>query len=107
MILSSLIIGVIALVGAYSAGLTRTWVGTGAATGIVLYLCVVALPSCHFLFDSMAGLAIILAMWAIYTTFIHRILSDARRCSSVVAGRRALMWQWGRFTFGVAVGVSC
>ncbi len=107
MIVLTLIIGIIALVGAHMAGLTTTWLGTGAATAIVLMLCISALPACHFLFDSNAGLAVVLGIWLTYTTVLHRLLADGHRSSPIAAEhRRAFVWQWGRYTVGVAMGVS-
>jgi hypothetical protein len=107
MIILTLIIGIVALVGAHMAGLTATWLGTGTATAIVLMLCISALPACHFLFDSSVGLAVVLGIWLTYTTVLHRLLADSRRSSPPVAEhRRAFVWQWGRYTVGFAMGVS-
>jgi hypothetical protein len=104
MIIITIIIGIIALLGARAAGITDTWLGTGAVTAALLYLIIAAVPYLHCLFDS---LWLCLMLWAILTTFYHRLLADARRQTPVVVGRRSgFVWQLGRYTVGVAVGVT-
>lgn len=105
MIPLSIIIGIIAIIAAHQAGLTATWLGTGSVTSLVLFMCILALPQCHWLFDSMAGFAIVVALWVAYTTLVYRLLSDKRRCAPMHAdARRFVMWRMGRrvFVMGVA-----
>lgn len=104
MIIITIIIGIIALLAAREAGITSTWLGTGAVTAILLYLIIAAVPYLHCLFDSLWLVAI---LWAILTTFYHRLLADARRQSPMHVGRRSgFVWTLGRYTVGVAVGVT-
>jgi hypothetical protein len=107
MLLVTIITGIIAIIAAYSAGITSTWIGTGSVTGIVLFLAIAALPQCHFLFDSGVGAFVIVAMWAIYTTFVHRLLSNARRRTPISAGHRSVIaWQFGKNRLALAWEVA-
>lgn len=101
MIIVTIIIGIIALTAARAAGITDTWLGTGAVTGIILYMAIAALPQAQWLFDN---LWLCIALWGMATTFYHRLLTDARRCAPINTGRRAVLWRWGRYV--VAVGVT-
>lgn len=104
MIIITVIIGIIALLAARASGLTDTWLGTGAIAALILYMLIAALPQAQWLFDSLWLCAV---LWAMLTTFYHRLLADARRQTPVVAGRRSgFVWQLGRYTVGVAVGVT-
>lgn len=103
MIIIAIIIGIIALLAARAAGITDTWLGTGAVAALILYMLIASLPQAHWLFDTPL---LTLAMWAMLTTFYHRLLADDRRQSPVVAGRRSgFVWTLGRYTVGIAVGV--
>lgn len=115
MIALTIIIGILALVAAYSAGLTQTWVGTSAVSAVVLLLAVAAIPGAWWLFDSVGGWVTALALWAIVTTFYHRLLcealpiaADRRRQTPVVELKRrhVIGWSFGRYQIGLAVGVS-
>jgi len=104
MIIITIIIGIIALLAARAAGITDTWLGTGAVAALILYMLIAALPQAQWLLDSLWLVAI---MWAMLTTFYHRLLADARRQTPAVVGRRSgFVWQLGRYTVGVAVGVT-
>ncbi len=104
MIIITVIIGIIALLAARASGLTDTWLGTGAIAALILYMLIAALPQAHWLFDTPL---LTLAMWAALTTFYHRLLADKRRCAPMRAGRRSgFVWTMGRYTVGVAVGVT-
>lgn len=104
MIIITVIIGIIALLAARAAGLTDSWLGTGAVTALILYMLIAALPQAQWLFDNLWLCA---ALWAIATTFYHRLLSESRRQTPVVVGRRSgFVWTLGRYTVGVAVGVT-
>ena len=104
MIIATIIIGIIALLAARAAGILDTWLGTSAVTALVLFLAISALPQAQWLFDNLWLCA---ALWAIATTFYHRLLADARRQTPVIVGRRSgMVWQFGRYTVGVAVGVT-
>ena len=104
MIIITVIIGIVALLAARAVGITGTWLGTGAVTAAMLYMLIAAVPYLHCLFDSLWLVAI---MWIALTTFYHRLLADARRQSPVVVGRRSgFVWTMGRYTVGVAVGVT-
>ena len=104
MIIVTVIIGIIALLAARAAGLTDTWLGTGAVAALILYMLIAALPQAQWLFDS---LWLCVLLWAMLTTFYHRLLADARRQTPVVVGRRSgFVWQLGRYTVGIAVGVT-
>ncbi len=104
MIIVTVIIGIIALLAARTAGITDSWLGTGAVAALILYMLIAALPQAQWLLDSLWLVAI---MWAMLTTFYHRLLSDKRRQSPVVVGRRTgFVWSFGRVTVGVAVGVT-
>lgn len=104
MIIITIIIGIIALLVARAAGITDTWLGTGVVAAFILYMLIAALPQAQWLFDSLWLVAI---MWAMLTTFYHRLLADARRQTPAVVGRRSgFVWQLGRYTVGVAVGVT-
>lgn len=104
MIIITVIIGIIALLAARAAGLTDTWLGTGAIAALILYMLIAALPQAQWLFDSLWLCAL---LWFALTTFYHRLLADARRQSPVVVGRRSgFVWQLGRYQVGVAVGVT-
>ena len=104
MIIATIIIGIIALLAARAAGILDTWLGTGAVTALVLFLAISALPQAQWLFDNLWLCA---ALWAIVTTFYHRLLSDALRSTPVIVGRRSgFVWSMGRYTVGVAVGVT-
>jgi hypothetical protein len=104
MIIITIIIGIIALLVARASGLTDTWLGTGAIAALILYMLIAALPQAQWLFDSLWLVAI---MWAMLTTFYHRLLADKRRCAPMRAGRRSgVVWSFGRVTVGIAVGVT-
>ena len=104
MIIVTIIIGIIALLAARAAGITGTWLGTGAVTALVLYIAISALPQAHWLFDNLWLCA---ALWAIATTFYHRLLTDARRQTPMIVGQRSgIVWQFGRYQAGFAVGVT-
>jgi len=104
MIIITVIIGIIALLSARAAGLTDSWLGTGAVAALILYMIIAALPQAQWLFDTLWLCAV---LWAILTTFYHRLLADARRQTPVVVGRRSgFVWSFGRVTVGVAVGVT-
>ncbi len=115
MIALTIIVGVAALVAAHSAGLTQTWVGTSAVSAVVLMLAIAAIPGAWWLFDGVGGWVTALALWAIVTTFYHRLLCEAapivmdrRRQTPVVELRKphVVHWRIGRYAFGVAVGVT-
>lgn len=107
MITLTIILGITALLGAYAAGLTQTWVGTSATSAIVLLLAIAALPDCHWLLQSAGGWLATALLWAMLTTFYHRLLADARRQAPMIVGRRSgFVWSMGRYTVGVAVGVT-
>lgn len=100
----TIIISIIALLSAKGAGLTQTWLGTGAVTAFILFFIMTAVPQCAVLFDS---LWIVFLVWAGATTFYHRILTGARRQAPLRVGRRSgVVWTFGRYTVGVAVGVT-
>lgn len=104
MIIATIIIGITALLTARAAGITGTWVGTGAVTAVVLFLVISALPQAHWLFDNLWLCAV---LWIIATTFYHRLLADARRQTPVNVGcRSGMVWQCGRYTVVIAVGVT-
>jgi len=104
MMIATILLGIIALSIAKAVGIMEWWIGTGSVTAIVLLLLIAALPQAHWLFDTPL---LTLAMWAALTTFYHRLLTDARRQTPVVVGRRSgFVWQLGRYTVGVAVGVT-
>lgn len=104
MIIATIIIGITALLTARAAGITGTWVGTGAVTAVVLFLAISALPQAYWLFDNLWLCA---ALWAIATTFYHRLLADARRCTPVVVGQRTgIVWQVGRYRLAFAMAVT-
>ena len=111
MIALTIIIGILALVAAYSAGLTQTWVGTSAVSAVVLMLAVAAIPGAWWLLDSVGGWVTALALWAIVTTFYHRLLGEAgpggadrRRQTPVVELKRrhVIGWAFGRYQVGIA-----
>ena len=104
MIIATIIIGIIALLAARAAGITDTWLGTGAVAALILYMVVAALPQAQWLFDNLWLCAV---LWAALTTFYHRLLADARRQAPMIVGRRSgFVWSMGRYTVGVAVGVT-
>jgi len=104
MIIITVIIGIIALLAARAAGITATWLGTGAVTLAMLYLIIAAVPYLHCLFDSLWLCAL---LWVVLTTFYHRLLADARRQSPMHVGRRSgFVWTLGRYQVGIAVGVT-
>ena len=98
MLIITILTGIIALMAAYHAGITSTWLGTGSVTGIVLLLAIAALPQCYWLFDSGLGALLTVAIWAVYTTFLHRMLTDKRRCAPMNADarRHVFVWKMGR-----------
>lgn len=115
MIIATIILGVIALLGAYAAGITQTWTGTAAASAFVLLLVISALPSTWWLFDSATGWFTALALWSIMTVIYHNLLSEAapttadhRRSTPAIELKRrhVVGWQFGRYTIGIAVGVT-
>jgi hypothetical protein len=107
MLIITIITGIIAIMAAYHAGITSTWIGTGSVTGIVLFLAIAALPSCHWLFDSGVGAFVIVGIWAAYTTFIHSLLTNARRRTPTNAGQRSVIaWQIGNARLAVAWEVA-
>lgn len=100
----TIIISVAALVSARAAGLTATWLGTGSVTALVLFFIMSAVPQCAVLFDS---LWLVVPVWAGTTTAYHRILTGKRRHAPMRAGRRSgIVWSFGRYTVGIAVGVT-
>lgn len=104
MIIATILISIIALTTAKSVGITSTWLGTGAVTALMLYMIITALPQAQWLFDSLWLCAV---LWAMLTTFYHRLLADQRRCTPTNAARRTgMVWQFGRYQVGVAVGVT-
>lgn len=104
MIIATIIIGIIALLAARAAGITGTWLGTGAVTAVVLFLAISALPQAQWLFDNLWLCA---ALWAIATTFYHRLLADARRQTPTNAGQRTgIVWQVGRYRLAFAMAVT-
>lgn len=104
MIIVTIIIGIIALLAARAAGIAGTWLGTSAVTALVLFLAISALPQAQWLFDSLWLCAV---LWGVLTTFYHRLLADARRQTPMHVGRRSgFVWTMGRYTVGVAVGVT-
>jgi predicted MFS family arabinose efflux permease len=115
MIALTIVLGIAALVTAYSVGITQTWAGTAATSAVVLLLVVAALPSAWWLFDSLAGWATAAALWAGCTALYHALLhvpapvvTDQRRQTPVVELRRrhVIGWQMGRYQVGIAVGVT-
>ena len=104
MIIATILLGIIALSIAKAVGIMEWWIGTGSVTAIVLLLVIASLPQVQWLFDTPL---LALAIWIIATTFYHRLLADARRQTPVIVGRRSgMVWQFGRYTVGVAVGVT-
>lgn len=104
MITATIIISIIALTAAKAAGITSTWLGTGAVTALILYMVIAALPGAQWMFDS---LWLCVVIWAGLTTFYHRLLADVRRQTPVNVGRRSFfLWSFGRYQVGVAVGVT-
>ena len=104
MIIITIIIGIIALLAARAAGILDTWLGTGAVTAVVLFLAISALPQAHWLFDNLWLCA---ALWAIATTFYHRLLADKRRQTPVIVGQRTgIVWQFGRYRLAFAMAVT-
>lgn len=104
MIIATIIIGIIALLAARAAGILDTWLGTGAVTAFVLFLAISALPQAQWLFDNLWLCA---ALWAIVTTFYHRLLSDALRSTPVIVGQRTgIVWQVGRYRLAFAMAVT-
>lgn len=115
MIALTIIIGILALIAAYSAGLTQTWVGTSAVSAVVLLLAVAAIPGAWWLFDSVGGWVTALALWVGCSTFYYRLLcaplpivTDQRRQTPAVELRRrhVIGWSFGRYQVGLAVGVT-
>lgn len=115
MIVLTIILGVTALLGAYAAGLMQTWIGTAATSAIVLLLVIAALPSAWWLFDDAAGWVTTLALWAITTALYHTLFHESapmvtgqRRSTPIVELKRrhVVGWQVGRYSVGVAVGVT-
>lgn len=103
----TIILGAIALLTAQAAGLTGTWIGTGSITAVIIFLVILAVPSAHFLFDSVWGFGVASLCWLVTTSFYHRLLTGKRRPSAIVAGQRAgFAWQWGRHYMAVVVGVT-
>ncbi len=111
MITLTIILGIVALWGAYSAGLTQTWVGTAAASAVVLLLAVAAIPSAWWLFDSVGGWVTALALWAGATAFYHCLLCDAapvvtdrRRQTPMIELKRrhVIGWSVGRYQVAFA-----
>lgn len=101
MITASIIIGIIALLAAHQAGITATWLGTGAVTGLIMLLCILAMPAVL-----VAGFWAIAALWAAVTTFYHVLLATTCRRAPVNAGQRsAFVWSFGRYRVAFAVGV--
>lgn len=104
MIIVTVIIGIIALLAARAAGLTDSWLGTGAVTLAMLYLIITAVPYLHCLFDS---LWLCVVLWVVLTTFYHRLLADARRRTPSVVGRRSgFVWAFGRYRLAFAMAVT-
>lgn len=104
MIIVTIIIGIIALLAARAAGIAGTWLGTGAVTALILYMVISALPQAQWLFDN---LWLCVALWAIATTFYHRLLADKRRQTPVIVGQRTgIVWQVGRYRLAFAMAVT-
>ena len=104
MIIATILLGIIALSIAKAVGIMEWWIGTGSVTAIVLLLVIASLPQVQWLFDTPL---LALAIWIIATTFYHRLLADARRQTPVNVGcRLGMVWQCGRYTVVIAVGVT-
>lgn len=104
MIIATILLGIIALSIAKAIGIMEWWIGTGSVTAIVLLMVIAALPQAHWLFDTPL---LTLALWAIATTFYHRMLADARRQTPVVVGQRTgIVWQFGRYRLAFAMAVT-
>lgn len=115
MITLTIVLGITALLGAYAAGLTQTWLGTAATSAVVLLLAAAAIPGAWWLFDSVGGWVTALSLWAIVTTFYHRLLcealpmvTDSRRQTPLfeLKRRHVIGWSFGRYQVGFAVGVT-
>lgn len=115
MLLLTITLGITLMLCAHSVDLTRHWLGTSAVTAVVMLLAIAALPSCAWLLQSAVGLATTALLWLVITTFYHRLLcesmptvTDRRRQTPMVELKRrhVAAWQFGRYTVGVAVGVS-
>lgn len=103
MLIITIVISIVALTAAKAAGITSTWLGTGAVSALMLYMIIAALPQAQWLFDS---LWLCVVFWVAMTTFYHRLLADQRRRAPINIGRRTgMVWQFGRYSVGVAVGV--
>jgi hypothetical protein len=118
MITLTILLGVIAMLAAYYAGLTERWIGTGAVTSIILLLTISGYAPVHFLFDTPDGWALTLLIWAVTTIFYHRLLTDERRSTTALrrsttatrrrapmvdVRRRLAIWQFGQRRLVVAV----
>lgn len=115
MIIITILLGIMALMGAYAAGITQSWLGTAATSAIVLLMAVAAIPGAWWLFDDAVGYACTMALWVASTAFYHRLLcaplpmrTDRRRQTPTIELKRrhVIGWSFGRYQVGVAVGVS-
>lgn len=115
MILLTIALGITLLVCAHYVELTRTWLGTSASAAVVMLLAIAALPDCHWLLQSAGGWLATALLWAIVTTFYHRLLhepapvvTDSRRQTPTIELRRrhVIGWSFGRYQVGFAVGVT-
>lgn len=115
MLLLTITLGITLVICAHAVGITDTWLGTSAATAVVMLLTIATLPDCQWLLQSAGGWLTTALLWAIVTTFYHKLLCDAlpvvtdrRRQTPMVELKRrhVIGWQFGRYSVGVAVGVS-
>jgi membrane protein implicated in regulation of membrane protease activity len=115
MLALTIALGITLMICARAVAITDTWLGTSAAAAVVMLLTITALPDCQWLLQSGAGLAITTLLWAIVTTFYHRLLSesaplrtDSRRQTPTIELQRRHVygWSFGRYQVGIAVGVT-
>lgn len=115
MLLLTITLGITLVICAHAVSITDTWLGTSAVAAVVMLLTITALPDCHWLLQSGAGWLTTALLWAIVTTFYHRLLcealpvvADRRRQTPVVElkSRHVIGWSVGRYQVGIAVGVT-
>lgn len=115
MIALTIILGVAMLLCARAVDLTQTWIGTAAASAVILLLVMAALPSAWWLFDDLIGWVTSLALWAITTVLYYALLHDPapahvaqRRSTPIIELRqpRIIHFQIGRYAFGFAMAVT-